>query len=459
MEADADDPGLLSAAETSLVVDQYELAMCASYFRRGRTEEAVFELFTRKLPPRRDWLLAAGLGPTLHLLREIRFDEEQLSYLSGLGFRDDFLEYLAGFRFSGEVDAMPEGTLFFPDEPVLRVTAPRIEAQLVETLLLNQINFQSMVATKAARVVLAAGGGEPGAGASVVDFSPRRDHGIDAAMKVARSAAVAGVRGTSNMAAAMRYGLTPVGTMAHSYVLSFPSELEAFCAFLEDFPQNTTLLVDTYDTLAGVRNAIRASERTGVELRAVRLDSGDLLDLSRAARGLLDEAGMQSTGITVSGDLEEDRIAALVTAGAPITSWGVGTELGTSRDAPVVNGVYKLVADRAGEGGSWRGVHKRSEGKGTLPGAKQVWRRFEDGVMDGDLVAAIAEESPWAGAESLLVPAMSGGVPCHHETLAEIGGRAAASLASLPHRLRIPAVQGEPYGVTISDALLLAEDD
>src|SRR5215211_2132062 len=337
--------------------------MAASYYALGRNEPAVFEQFVRRLPPNRDWLVVCGLGPTLRLIAEMRFGPRELEFLRSLKCDERFLDYLEGFRFSGDIDAMPEGTIAFPDEPLVRVTAPLIEAQLIETLLLNQINFQTMVATKAARVVLAAGGGRPGAGERVVDFSPRRDHGTDAAMKVARSAAVAGCGGTSNVAAAMRYGLRPVGTMAHSYVLSFGTEEEAFRTFCEDFPQGTVLLVDTYDTLDGVRNAIRTSRECGAELRGVRLDSGDLLELSRGARALLDDAGMTETLIAASGDLEEHRIAELVEAGAPIDLWGVGTDLGTSRDSPVVNGVYKLVADR--EGGQWRGVWKRSPDKAT----------------------------------------------------------------------------------------------
>ena len=223
------DPGLLSPPQVSLLIDQYELTMSASYLRQGLNESAIFELFVRRLPPNRDWLLAAGLGPTLELIRELRFGERELEYLRSLElFADDFLDYLAAFRFSGDLEAVPEGTVCFANEPLVRVTAPRIDAQLLETVLLNQINFQTMAATKAARIVLAAGGGEAGAGERVLDFSPRRDHGVDAAMKVARSAAVAGCGGTSNVAAAMRYGLRPVGTMAHSYVLSFDSEEAAF---------------------------------------------------------------------------------------------------------------------------------------------------------------------------------------------------------------------------------------
>jgi nicotinate phosphoribosyltransferase len=455
---DPNDPGLLSAAEVGLLIDQYELAMAGSYHRRGMDEPAVFELFARRLPPNRDWLLAAGLGPTLRLIRELRFGDAELAYLSTLGFRDDFLGYLGGFRFSGDVDAIPEGTVCFANEPLLRVTAPRIEAQLLETLLLNQINFQTMAATKAARVVLAAGGGEPETGESVVDFSPRRDHGIDAAMKVARSAAIAGCGGTSNVAAAMRYGLRPVGTMAHSYVLSFDSEEEAFEAFLEDFPSNTTLLVDTYDTLQGVRNAIRASRACRIALRGVRLDSGDLLELSRETRRLLDDAGMSETLIIASGDLEEAKIAELVAAGAPIDIWGVGTDLGTSRDSPVVNGVYKLVADRAGA--TWREVRKLSPDKETLPGPKQVFRSYEEGAdgtreMTRDVIGGADEE---LDGETLLVPAMRAAEVVLEESLEEIRDRTVSQLAALPAGLRRPGPgeADEPYPVSWSERLRAA---
>jgi nicotinate phosphoribosyltransferase len=305
-----------------------------------------------------------------------------------------------------------------------------------------------MVATKAARVVLAAGGGEAGAGDSVIDFSPRRDHGIDAAMKVARSAAVAGCGGTSNVAAAMRYGLRPVGTMAHSYVMSFDDERAAFRAFSEDCPESTVMLVDTYDTLEGVRNAIVATDETGVPLHGVRLDSGDLLELSREARRILDEAGMEEARIVASGDLQEHRIAELVAAGAPIDLWGVGTDLGTSRDSPVVNGVYKLVADH--DRGGWRGVWKRSPGKATHPGPKQVHRAYEDGTMTGDVIAA--EDEGVAG-EPLLVEAMRGGEIVREETLDEIRARTNRQLAALPAALRPPEDEVDPYPVSYSERL------
>ncbi|MGH2984885.1 MAG: nicotinate phosphoribosyltransferase [Solirubrobacterales bacterium] len=444
--ADINDAGLLSAPEAALLIDQYELAMAAGYLRHDMNEPATFELFARRLPPNRDWLLACGLGPTLRLLAELRFGERQLSDLRELGFGAQLLEYLAEYRFSGEIEAMPEGTLAFANEPLLRVTAPRVDAQLLETILLNQIDFQTMVATKAARVVLAAGGGEPGAGETLFDFSARRTHGSDAAMKVARAAAVAGFGGTSNIAAALRYGLQAVGTMAHSYVLSFESEAEAFRAFMEDNPDNALILVDTYETAEGVRRAIDASRASGVPLAGVRIDSGDLLALSQQARRLLDEAGMEEARIVVSGDLEEGRISELVAAGAPIDLWGVGTELGTSRDSPAINGVYKLVADRTG--GVWRGVAKSSEGKATVPGAKQVFRTLADGEFAGDVIGGTDEDLE---GEPLLVPAMRGGEIVLTETIEQMRERTNRSLGSLPPALRRDGA--EPYPVAYSARL------
>jgi nicotinate phosphoribosyltransferase len=408
--------------------------MAASYLRQGMNEPAAFELFVRHLPPQRDWLLVAGLGPALALVEAMRFGPSELSYLHRLGFASEFLEYLADFRFSGRVDAMPEGTVAFAGEPLLRVTAPRIEAQLLETLLLNQINFQTAIATKAARLVLAAGGG------AVVDFSPRRDHGVDAAMKAARAAVIAGATGTSNVAAAKRYGLTPAGTMAHSYVMSFPSELDAFRAFMRDTPENAVMLVDTYDTVEGVRHAIAASRETGVRLKGVRLDSGDRLELSRAARALLDAASMEQATIVVSGDLDERHIAELVAAGAPVDVWGVGTDLGTSRDSPVVGGVYKLVADR--RDGRWRSVAKRSSDKATLPGAKQVFRHVARGAMCEDVLALDGEVLL---GRPLLAPVMRSGRALLHDSLEDLRARAAAELGALP--------RSAPYAVVLSERL------
>jgi nicotinate phosphoribosyltransferase len=272
-------------------------------------------------------------------------------------------------------------------------------------------------------------------------------------MKVARSAAVAGCGGTSNVAAAMRYGLRPVGTMAHSYVLSFESEEEAFRSFMEDFPETAVILVDTYDTVDGVRRAIDASRDVGVPLAGVRLDSGDLLELSRSVRRLLDDAGMSETRIAASGDLEEVRIAELVAAGAPVDLWGVGTDLGTSRDSPVVNGVYKLVADRRADG--WRGVWKLSPDKQTVPGAKQVFRSYSGGIMGADVIAAADEELE---GEALLVPAMRGGEVVLRESLEEIRQRSTAQVAALPERLRTRGAGEpvEPYPVSYSERLRAA---
>ena len=442
---DPNDPGLLTPAQTSLLTDQYELAMAASYLGRGMNELAVFELFVRHLPPRRRWLLAAGLGPALAMVQAMTFGEEELAYARSLGFGAGFLKYLARFRFSGDIHAMPEGTVVFAGEPLVRVTAGRVEAQLLETLLLNQINFQTMVATKAARIALAAGGGEP-AGERFVDFSPRRDHGTDAAMKAARAAAIAGSAGTSNLAAAMRYGLSPVGTMAHSYVMSFEREEEAFRAFMEDFPGNAVMLVDTYDTVEGVRRAIAAARATGVPLAGVRLDSGDLLDLSRKARALLDAAGMSEARIVASGDLEEQQIGHLTVSGAPIDSFGVGTDLGTSRDSPVVNGIYKLVAHEVG--GVWRDVRKRSPEKATVPGAKQVFRDYAEGEMRGDVIARAEEK---LAGRPLLVPFVREGVGVREETIEQMSERGRSELEALPPWLRELDCEGESYPVSYSD--------
>jgi nicotinate phosphoribosyltransferase len=441
--ADANDPGLLSAREVALLVDQYEITMAASYHRLGRNEPAVFEQFVRKLPPNRDWLLVCGLGPTLRLIAEMRFGTQELEFLRSLGYDEDFLGYLKDFRFTGDIDAMPEGTIAFANEPLLRVTAPLIEAQLIETLLLNQINFQTMIATKAARVVLAAGG----EGDSVVDFSPRRDHGLDAAMKVARATAVAGFGGTSNVAAAMRYGLSSVGTMAHSYVLSFETEEEAFVSFMRSNRENAVLLVDTYDTIEGTRRAIWASRATGVRLAGIRLDSGDLPSLAREARRMLDQAGFEETRIVASGDLEEHRIAAMCRAGVPVDVWGVGTEVGTSRDSPVVNGVYKLVADQRGD--TWRGVAKHSASKETMPGAKQVFRRFRGDLMSEDLVGL---EDEVLDGDPLLLPAMRDGQIVSAQTMEDMRVRSRLSIRALPVELRSAGEKPE-YPVRITNAL------
>ena len=351
----------MSETGSALLTDLYQLTMAQSYWREGMLEPAVFDLFVRRLPPGRNYLVACGLEQALEYLEALRFDNRDLAYLDSLGkFSPGFLDYLARFRFTGDVHAMAEGTVAFANEPLLEVIAPLPEAQLVETYLLNQLSYQTLVAAKASRIVTAA------AGAAVVDFGLRRAHGTDAGMKAARAAYIAGVDATSNVLAGARYGIPVSGTMAHSYVLAHDSELEAFRAFTETYP-DTVLLVDTYDTLGGVAQVVRLARELGeaFQVRAIRLDSGDLGALAGAARTILDDAGLGGVEIFASGDLDEHRIASLVAAGAPIDGYGVGTRMGTSADAPYLNCAYKLVA-YAG-----RPRMKLSEQKATLPCRKQ----------------------------------------------------------------------------------------
>ncbi|HEV2281490.1 MAG TPA: nicotinate phosphoribosyltransferase [bacterium] len=433
-----------TADTMALLTDLYELTMAQSYFRERHNERATFDLFVRTLPSRRGFLVAAGLDTVLDYLEGVRFSEAAVAYLRTLRLFDEpFLKYLRSFTFTGDVRAIPEGELVFPPEPILEVTGPLIEAQLVETFLLNQINCQTMMATKAARVVLAAGG------RPVVDFSPRRDHGTDAAMKAARCSYLAGCAGTSNMLAGMAYGLPVYGTMAHSYIMSYDEELDAFRAYARTFPNACLLLIDTYDTVQGARNAaVVAGELRdrGHRLRGVRLDSGDLLDLSRKVRRVLDEAGAQDAQIFASGDLNEDRIRALLDAGAPIDSFGVGTEMGTSYDAPAVGGVYKLVEDT-------RGYHiKRSAGKATLPGRKQIWRLTRDGEIVADVVALHDEPAPRDGEwRPLLAEMMRGGRAIVRESLDAARRRCRDRLAALPAAMR--ALNGAAYPVQRSPRL------
>ena len=346
----------------ALLTDLYELTMAQSYLRGKRNELSTFDLFVRHLPAGRGFLVSAGLDTVLTYLERLRFSDDAIAYLRTLNLFDEaFLSYLQRFAFTGDVAAMPEGEVVFPPEPLLEVTAPRIEAQIIETFLLNQINFQTMVASKAARVVLSAHG------RPVVDFSPRRDHGADAAMKVARCSYLAGCAGTSNVLAGIAYGISVSGTMAHSYVMSFDDELEAFRTYARHFPEHCLLLIDTYNTVEGARRAVTVAAELrarGHRLRGVRLDSGDLAALSHTVRRILDDAGFPDVQILASGDLNEDKIRDLLDSDAPVDMFGVGTEMGVSYDAPALAGVYKLVEDT-------RGYRiKRSTGKVTLPGRK-----------------------------------------------------------------------------------------
>ncbi len=385
-------------AAPGLATDLYELTMAASYLRRGMQEPATFTLFVRRLPPQRGYLVAAGLEDSLRFLETFSLDDSELEWLSRHGFTDDEVARLGTLRFSGDVAAVPEGRVVLAGEPLLQVTAPIAEAQVVETYLLNQMTFHTTVASKAARCVVAAGGLDPDGGIELVDFSMRRTAGLEAAMAVARDSAIAGFSATSNVEAARRFELRPSGTMAHSYVEAFPSERDAFTAFAQDRPGPVTFLVDTYDTMRGVDAAADTIQRLGIAEAAVRLDSGDLAALARRARRRLDRAGLREVRILVSGGLDEHDLDRFRRDGVPVDAAGVGTRLGVSADAPSLDSAYKLVV-YAG-----RPVCKLSAGKVTLPGAKQVWRR--PGIRD---VIGLADEAGPAGGLPLLEPVMQGG--------------------------------------------------
>jgi len=436
--------GFVTPQNMGLLTDLYELVMADSYLRHGMNEPATFDLFIRGLPSNRAFLVSGGLEQVLYYLEHLRFDDAQLDYLASLGlFSDAFLNYLRGFRFTGDVWAIPEGELFFPLEPLLEITAPRIEAQLVETFLLNTLTFQVMIASKAARVVLAA------AGRGVVDFSPRRDHAADAAMKVARASYIAGCTGTSNVLAGMHYGIHVYGTMAHSYVMSFADELSAFRAFARDFPQNAVLLIDTYDTMQGARNAMAVAGEMasrGHRLRGVRIDSYETIDelaaLSRRVRAICDEAGQTEVQVFLSGDLDEYRIEELLRRGAAAGAFGVGTRMGTSEDVPNLGGVYKLVEDSSGP------KVKLSTGKATLPGRKQVWRVRGNGGAMRDTIA-LREEPPPPDGAALLAQAMAGGRTITQDSLEAMRGRCHDRLDGLPPALRdLHATPQPPVGLS-----------
>ena len=403
-----------------LATDLYQLTMAAGYHAHQRNETASFELFIRKFPENRSLLVVAGLAQALEYLQALRFSEAEVSFLKSLPIfshvSEDFFTYLRNFRFSGDVRAMPEGTIAFPNEPILRVTAPLIEAQILETYLLSTINFQTLIASKAARIVEAA------KGRAIIEFGTRRAHGMDAALHAARAAFIGGCVGTSNVEAAMKFGLPVYGTAAHSWIMSFDREYDAFKAFHKIFPDHTTLLIDTYDTIA----AAQLATEIGPSLRGVRIDSGELLSLSKQVRTIFDEAGMQQTKIMASGDLDEDKIAELLAQDAPIDSFGVGTDLSTSRDAPALSGVYKLVELKG------QPKMKLSQDKATYPYRKQVWREYaDDGMFVGDIIG-IADEREQRGAE-LLKLVMSNGEPVESlPTLPATQEHARQQLQSLP---------------------------
>jgi nicotinate phosphoribosyltransferase len=442
----ADDP---TAGTPALLVDLYELTMAESYVREGIADRpATFELFCRTLPRGWGYLLAAGIDDTLDLLEELRFDEAELTYLRSTGlFGDELLERLAGLRFTGEVRAMREGTVFFAGEPVLEIAAPLLEAQLVETAVLGHVHHQSLIAGKAARCVDAA------QGRTLSEFGLRRSHGGEAGIRVARSSYLAGFDSTSDVLAGQRYGIPVAGTMAHSYVACFEDETAAFEAFTRAYPRGATLLIDTYDTLRGAERAAevgRALAAHAGRLGGVRIDSGDLLELSAVVRRTLDEAGLAEARIFASGNLDEHEIAHLVAAAAPIDGFGVGSRLAVSADAPYLDAVYKLVAYNG------KPVLKLSPGKETLPGSKQVWRRLEHGRFAGDVVGLPGSDAP-AGAEPLLEPMLAGGGRLVRGGLPEARERAAAQRAALPSAHR--ALDAEPYPVEVGAALAALRDE
>ncbi len=421
----------------ALVTDLYELNMAASYLRRGMTASATFSLYVRRLPPDRGFLVAAGIDDCLDHLEGFCFDDGELSWLAHHGFRADTVDAFRDLHFTGDVEAVDEGRIVSAGEPLLEVTAPLPEAQLVETFLLNQVTFQTAIATKAVRCRLAAGPIE------LVDFGLRRTHGTEAGTAVARLSAMAGFAATSNVDAARELGLSASGTMAHSYIEAFPTEEDAFRAFVEDLPPPYTFLVDTYNTLSGVQTAARVVKELGLTDRvAVSIDSGDMGALAHVARDALDRLGLKHVRIFVSGSLDEYRLSDLVSSRAPIDAAGVGTRLGTAADAPYVDSVYKLVEVDG------RPVMKLSQAKETLPGKKQVWR------FDGcsDVLACRSEPVP-EGAQALLVPGMRGGRRVRaRSSLAQSKARIERDLSWLPEKaLRIRAP--EPESPVLSRAL------
>ena len=428
----------------SLLTDLYELTMAASYHAHGLDQPATFDLFIRRLPRSRRFLVACGLEQALDYLERLRFDDDDLRYLDSLGMFDaSFLDRLRGLRFTGEVWAVPEGEPVFADEPLLRITAPLIEAQVVETFLLNGIAHQTMVASKAARVAIACGDRR------FVDFSPRRDHGADAALKGARAAYVGGASGTSLVLAGRAYGVPLSGTMAHAYIMRIEDEVEAFRTYARDFPGNTVLLIDTYDTLEGARRAVAVGKELqpeGIAVQAVRLDSGDLGALAHQVREILDGGGFPEIEIFASGDLDEHRIANLIEDAAPIDGFGVGTQLGTSADAPNLGAVYKLAEDADGP------KIKLASGKVTLPGRKQVRRRRSRNELCGDVIALHDEDAP---GDPLLERVMVDGArEAASPSLADVRDRCRAGVASLPERLRrLDGADLEPYEVVHSPGL------
>lgn len=417
----------MNPLSSPLLTDLYQLTMLQAYLDEGMHEDAVFEFYVRRLPEKRNFLVAAGIDTLLIYLENLSFSVQDLQYLEKSGrFSPALITYLKGFRFTGDVWAMPEGTPFFANEPVVRIVAPLPVAQLVESRLINILHFETLIASKAARCVLVVDGR-----ALLVDFGLRRAHGAEAGLLAARAAYLVGFAGTSTVLAEPLLGIPVFGTMAHSYIQAHDGELEAFLAFARANPRNTTLLIDTYDTAEGAVNAAEAARilaKEGISVQAVRLDSGDLHVLSKEVRRILDREGFPGIQIFASGNLDEYAIFDLLKSGAPIDGFGVGTRLDTSADAPYLECAYKLM-EYAG-----RPRFKKSQGKATIPGRKQVFRRFEGRIMVKDIIAPEGEDIPGM---PMLIPVMTGG---HRNMmrgeLKEISAGAKSQIQTLPEYLR-----------------------
>jgi nicotinate phosphoribosyltransferase len=426
-----------------LSTDLYELNMIQAYLDRGEDKQAVFEFFVRRLPARRNFLLAAGLEDALAYLETLHFSPSEIDWLTSTKrFRSNFIDYLAGLRFTGDVHTIPEGTICFPHEPLIRITAPLPVAQLVETRLINILHFQTLVASKAARMVLAA------PGKILSDFGLRTAHGAEAGLFSARASYIAGFAGAANVLAGEHYGIPIVGTMAHSFVQVHEDEMTAFENFARSRPEGVILLIDTYDTEAGARKVVELAPKLkadGIAIRGVRIDSGDLGAMAKKVRGILDAGGLDDVIILVSGGINEDVLQTMIAANAPIDGYGVGVNLDASIDAPSLDCAYKL-QEYAG-----RPKRKLSEGKVTWPGRKQVWRSYgSDGRMSGDTISL---ENDSHRGDPLLVPVMRAGrrlAPA--PTLAQIREHAKHQLARLPEPLRRLEKSNE-YPVRISDKL------